>query len=254
MKFIIIRKRVIKIVVALILICVLLALSIDGKDSASVYFGMTTRRVPIYSVDTDEKKVAITFDSAWGADKTQSILDTLEDYNCKATFFLVGFWVEDYPEQAKAIAESGCEIGTHSNTHADFTTLSKSQMEQELTTSMEIIQKTCGVTPTLFRSPYGAYNNTSIEVAESLGLTTIQWDVDSLDWKGLSAMEICTRILDRVQNGSIILNHNNADYVLDALPLVLDRLIKKGYTITTVSDLIYDGEYTIDHMGIQHKK
>ncbi len=253
MKFVIIKKRVIKIALALIIVAVLLAISFEGKDSASVFFGLTTRKVPIYSVDTEEKKVAITFDSAWGADKTQGILDTLEKFDAKATFFLVGFWVEDYPEMAKAIADSGNEIGTHSNTHPDFTTLSRAQMQQELVTSMDIIRSTCGVTPTLFRAPYGAYNNTMIDLCGELNLVPIQWDVDSLDWQGKEASEIVARITSKVGNGSIILNHNNADHVLDALPLVLDSLKMQGYTITTVSDLIYHDNYTIDHLGIQHK-
>ena len=252
MKFLIFKKKNLKYLFIVALTLILLAINVNG-NSAQVYFGIAPRLVPIYRVDTEEKKVAITFDSAWGADKTLDIIKTLNEYNAKATFFLVGFWVEKYPEMVSALKDNGIEIGTHSNTHPDFAKLSKEQMELELSTSMELISNITGKKPTLFRAPYGSYNNDVINTASSLGLTTIQWDVDTLDWKGLSAMDICNRVLNNVQEGSIILCHNNADHILEALPLILDRLYKKGYTVTSVGDLIYDSDYTIDNLGIQHK-
>lgn len=231
---------------------VLLALNINGT-SAQVYFGIAPRLVPIYSVDTLEKKVAITFDSAWGADKTLKIIEILKEYDVDATFFLVGFWVEEYPDMVKALYDAGIEIGTHSNTHADFANLSEEQMRLELTTSMNLINDAVGVTPTLFRAPYGSYNNTVINTASSLGLKTIQWDVDTLDWKGLSGVDICNRVLNNVKDGSIILCHNNSDHILDALPLMLERLKMKGYEVTSVGNLIYQENYTVDNLGIQHE-
>lgn len=231
---------------------VLLALNINGT-SAQVYFGIAPRLVPIYSVDTLEKKVAITFDSAWGADKTLKIIEILKEYDVDATFFLVGFWVEEYPDMVKALYDAGIEIGTHSNTHADFANLSEEQMRLELTTSMNLINDAVGITPTLFRAPYGSYNNTVINTASSLGLKTIQWDVDTLDWKGLSGVDICNRVLNNVKDGSIILCHNNSDHILDALPLMLERLKMKGYEVTSVGNLIYQENYTVDNLGIQHQ-
>lgn len=254
MKFVIFKKKQILLTIILIATIVLLSVGVGGTSAAGVYFGYTTRRVPIYNVATEEKKVAITFDSAWGADKTLKILENLKEYEANATFFLVGFWVEEYPEMVKAIHEQGVEIGTHSNTHPDFTTLSKAQMEQELSASMDLIKNITGDDVKLFRSPYGAYNNASIEVAENLGLTTIQWDVDTLDWKGISGTEITNRVLSKVQNGSIILCHNNSDHILDALPLLLSSLKNKGYTITSVGDLILKDNYYIDHAGVQRQK
>lgn len=252
MKFLCIKKKHIKYVLIVILTAVLLTLNING-NSAQVYFGVAPRLVPIYSVDTDEKKVAITFDSAWGADKTLKIIETLKEYNVEATFFLVGFWVEKYPEMVTAIQEANIEIGTHSNTHPDFVKLSKEQMVKELTTSNKLISDITNVTPTLFRAPYGSYNNTVLNVATELNLKTIQWDVDTLDWKGLSGIEICNRVLNNVKNGSIILCHNNSDHILDALPLILDRLKMKGYTVISVGNLIYQNDYSVDNLGIQHQ-
>ena len=253
MKFLVVYKKYIRIVLIALLCIVLLSISYDGGTSASIYFGYAPRLVPIYSVDTEEKRVAISFDSAWGADKTTRIVDLIKEYNSNATFFLVGFWAEDYPDMVKYIMDNGLEIGTHSNTHPDFTTLSEDQMRLELETSIESIKKTTNKEIELFRAPFGAYNNTMLNLTESMGLKTIQWDVDTLDWKGLSGMEICERVMSKVKNGSIILCHNNSDHILDALPLLLERLKNAGYTVGSVGELIYHENYFIDNLGIQHK-
>lgn len=255
MRFIVMKSKTITYAVLVLLTAVLLTINFSGSTAAAVYFGIAPRKVPIYSVDTEQKQVAITFDSAWGADKTLKILETLKEYNVNATFFLVGFWVEEYPDMVKAIMDQGVEIGTHSNTHPDFVKLGNAaDMKSELETSMKLITNITNKPVELFRSPYGAYNNTSITVAEELGLKTIQWDVDTLDWKGLSGMEITNRVLNKVKNGSIILCHNNSDHILDALPIMLERLRLQGYKVTSVGELIYHDNYTVDNLGIQRKK
>ena len=124
MKFVIIKKRGFLLCVVAIISMLLLSSPVGGGASASVFFGNAPRLVPIYSVETEEKKVAISFDTAWGADKTEGILKILEQYKVNATFFMVGFWVEKYPDMVKAIDNQGIEIGTHSNTHPDFVKLS----------------------------------------------------------------------------------------------------------------------------------
>jgi len=253
MHFCVIKSRTIKIAVAVLLVAVLLSLSFNGTTSAQVYFGYSTRKVPIYNVDTQEKQVAISFDAAWGADKTQGIIDILKEFNVSATFFLVGFWVDDYSDMVKTIDDAGLEIGTHSNTHPDMVKLSKSTMKSELETSIAKIKAITGKEIKLFRAPFGSYNNDLLDVADSLNLKTIQWDVDSLDWKGLSASEICNRVISRVKNGSIILMHNNSDHVLDGLRLILNHLKVQGYKVTGISDLVYDSDYSIDRNGVQHK-
>ncbi len=253
MRFCVIKSKTIKIVVAMVLVMIALSLSINGATSAEVYFGYSTRKVPIYNVETEEKQVAISFDAAWGADKTQGILDILKEFDCTATFFLVGFWVDDYTDMVRAIDSAGMEIGTHSNTHPDMVKLDKATMKIELETCISKIKSVTGKEVELFRAPFGSYNNDLIDVAESLNLKTIQWDVDSLDWKGLSANEISQRVLSRVKNGSIILMHNNSDNVLDGLRLILNRLKVQGYKVTSVGELVYSENYTVDRNGIQHK-
>lgn len=233
---------------------VLLSFNMYGMPAASVFFGYAPRLVPIYSVATDEKKVAISFDSAWGADKTERIVEILKEHSVNATFFLVGFWVEKYPEMVKMLQENGIEIGTHSNTHPDFTKLSSEQIRLELETSINSIKAITNEEVKLFRAPFGAYNNNLLTITEEMGIKTIQWDVDTLDWKGLSGLQICERVMARVKNGSIILCHNNADHILDALPAMLVALKNAGYEVTSIGNLIYDSDYTIDNNGTQHKR
>lgn len=253
MPFCVIKSRTIKIILAMLAVVVVLGISFEGSASASVWFGSSSRLVPIYCVDTEEKQVAISFDAAWGADKTQEIIDILDEYNCTATFFLVGFWVDKYPEMVKAIDDAGLEIGTHSNTHPDMVKLDKSTIEQELSLSMKKITDITGKDVKVFRPPFGSYNNTLLNVCSSLGLKAIQWDVDTLDWKGISAGEVTKRVMNRAKNGSIILMHNNADYVAQSLRLTLDYLTNAGYKVTSVGELVYENDYHIDANGVQHK-
>lgn len=252
MPFCVIKSRTIKIFLAMVVVAVLLAVSFEGGAAAQVWFGYSTRLVPVYRVDTQEKQVAISFDAAWGADKTKQIMQVLEEYNAGATFFLVGFWVDKYPEMVKAIDEAGFEIGTHSNTHPDMAKISQENIAKELEISSEKIKAITGKEVSLFRPPYGSYNNDLINACSQRNLIPIQWDVDSLDWKGLSAVDITSRVVDKVQNGSIILMHNNADNVVDAVKMVLERLINEGYKVTSVGDLVYHSDYTIDRNGVQH--
>lgn len=252
MHFCVIKSRTIKIFTIMLLVVVLLALSINGTTSAQVFFGYAPRKVPIYSVATEEKQVAISFDAAWGADKTEEILEILDEFDVNATFFLVGFWVDDYTDMVKKIDEAGCEIGTHSNTHKDMVKLDKESVKEELTTSIEKIKAVTNKEVTLFRAPFGSYNNQLLDTAEELGLKTIQWDIDTLDWKGLSASEINNRVLSKVQNGSIILMHNNSDNVLDGLRLILTTLKNKSYKVGSIGELIYQDNYTVDRNGVQH--
>ena len=254
MPFCVIKSKTIKLFLVMAMVVVLLAISYEGGASALVWLGNSSRLVPVYRVECEEKQVAISFDAAWGADKTQEIIDVLKEYNCGGTFFLVGFWVDKYPDMVKAIDEAGLEIGTHSNTHPDMAKLSESTIRSELETSVNKITNITGKPVEVFRPPYGSYNNTLIKTCESLNLIPIQWDVDTLDWKGLTAGEVTKRVMDKTQNGSIILMHNNADHVIDSLRLTLDYLTRSGYKVTSVGNLIYKQDYTIDANGIQHKK
>ena len=253
--FIVIKKHQIIFSLLMIFTIVMLSLQNNGTAYASVFFNVQpSRLVPVYQVETLENKVAISFDAAWGADKTEQIMEVLKEYNANATFFLVGFWVDKYSEVTKKIALNGFEIGSHSTSHLDMAKIGESEVREDLEQSIETIKTVSGVTPTVFRPPYGSYNNTLISVASSLGLTSVQWSIDTLDWKGLSAHEIVNRVDAKVTNGSIILCHNNADNVVEATKLIMVLLQQKNLKCVSVSELLLDGETYVDNLGIQRKK
>lgn len=239
-------------ILALVLATVAVALCAFGtKEVKTVVSGYAARKVPVYYVDTSEKKIAITFDAAWGADKTAQIVDILKEKGIRATFFLVGFWVEDYPDMVRLVDDAGMEIGTHSNTHPKMSGLSEKQIREELETSINLIKNITHKEIKLFRPPFGDYNDRLISVCESMNLQAIQWDVDSLDWKGIGAGEILSRVSKGVRNGSIILCHNNSDHIVDALPTLIDSLKERGYEFVAVGDLLLKSPYVVDNNGMQ---
>ena len=215
-----------------------------------------TRQLPIYSVDRGEQKlVSISFDAAWGNEDTQQLIDILARYQVPATFFVVGQWVDKYPESVKALHNAGHEVMNHSDTHPHLPQLSVEQVGAELNACSDKIQAVTGVRPTLIRPPFGDYDDASVNAIRSLGMEPIQWDVDSLDWKGIAAPEITKRVTGKVRPGSIVLFHNAAEHTPEALPGILEALLKEGYTFVPISQLILPGEYgtdyTIDHTGRQ---
>lgn len=205
---------------------------------------------PIYCVETERRVVSLTFDAAWGSDKTLAILDILDEYNVKATFFLVGFWIRANPELVREIARRGHEIGTHSMTHPEMSKLSYEKMLYELNESAKMITDLTGDKVEVFRPPFGDYNNELIRACGEAKLYAIQWDVDSLDWKGLSAAQIASRC-QKAAKGSIILFHNNSDNIVQALPVVIVALRTKGLGFAPVGELIYRDNYVIDNSGRQ---
>ncbi len=216
---------------------------------AVVGVSATTRVLPIYCVQRDNKCVSLTFDAAWGNEDTQTLIDILGKYNVKATFFVVGDWVERYPESVRALAEAGHEVMNHSDDHAHFSRLTAQEIKDNVTACSDRLEAVTGVRPTLFRCPYGEYDDHVVQAVTDLGMYTIQWDVDSLDWKDLSAQEITRRVKDKVQPGSIVLFHNAAKHTPEALAGIVEYLLGEGYSVVPVSELLLKGEYTIDHTG-----
>ena len=238
----------------LIVLCVALVflayITVKTTGNIAAVFA-PTRELPIYSVETSEKKIAISFDAAWGNEYTNYILDTLDKYNVKSTFFLVGFWVDKYPEDVKEIAERGHDVGNHSTTHPNMTELSQEKMIEEISVTGEKIENLTGKRPTLFRPPFGDYNDIVIRTCRENGYYTIQWDVDSLDWKELGVQSVVDKVTRNVKNGSIVLFHNNAKYIREYLPLVIERLQENGYEIVPISELIYKENFMMDNTGRQ---
>ena len=218
---------------------------------AAVGASSSARQLPIYCVQRDQKLVSISFDAAWGNEDTQQLIDILSQYKVPATFFVVGEWVDKYPESVKALHDAGHEVMNHSNTHAHYPQLSADQVVADLNACNDKIEAVTGVRPTLVRLPYGDYDDSSVNAVRSIGMEPIQWDVDSLDWKDLAAGEITQRVTSKVQPGSIVLFHNAALHTPEALPTIIQTLLQEGYTFVPISQIILTGEYTIDHTGRQ---
>lgn len=213
------------------------------------------RDLPIYSVDCLEKKIAITFDCAWGSDDIPDILDTLERHQVKASFFMVGTWAEKFPDAVKMIAEGGHDIANHSYSHAKMGSINKGRIKDEILKCGMVLEKISGKEVNLFRPPYGEYNNNVIRGARELNYYTIQWDVDSLDWKpGIAPEEIYNRINKGVKKGSILLFHNDTPHTANIISDIIVNLKNEGYDFVAVSELIIKEEYYIDHTGRQIKK
>ena len=249
--FFVVRKKSLVLCISAILIICLIAVVI-ANDSVVTAFS-SNKELPIYEVETEQNVVALSFDAAWGADKTREIMNILEKYGVKGNFFLVGFWIDEYPDLVKEIATRGHLIGNHSENHKHMNDLSKNDKNKEISSVNQKIKNLTGITPTYFRAPYGEYNNALIKEVTALNMQAIQWSIDSLDWKGLSGGEIATRIVNRVKNGSIILCHNNSDHILEALPLILTALENKNLKAVRLDEFVYQDNYTIDHTGKQIK-
>jgi len=235
-----------------VLIAIVSIIATVGQKVNVVEVFSASRELPIYSVDCYEKKAAITFDCAWGADDIPDILNTLKKENIKATFFLVGQWAEKYPEAVKMIFDDGHDIGNHSYSHFRMGTLNEEKIEEEIIKCSEAIKNLTGSSIDLFRAPYGDYNNTVIRTAKKLGYFTIQWNIDSLDWKpGINKEEIMSRITKKIQPGSIILFHNDTPQTAKILPEIINTLKGQGYSFEPVSSLIMRENYSIDHEGRQ---
>ncbi len=240
-------------IMALVLAACMMGYAVLYPATAGAY--ATDRPLPIYCVETDQKTCSISFDAAWGNEDTQTLIDILEKYQVKATFFVVGDWVEKYPESVKALADAGHEVMSHSSHHDHFNSLTTQQIQEDLAACNEKIQAVTGVSPTLIRCPYGEYDDHVITAIRDYGMEPIQWNIDSLDWKGISGSEIAQRVTSRIEPGSIILFHNAAKHTPEALPTILETLLSQGYTVVPISKLIIHGscgqDYTIDHTGRQ---
>ena len=190
---------------------------------------------------------------AWSADDIDTILDTLTKNNVHITFFMVGEWVDKYPEAVKKIYEAGHEIGSHSNTHPHVNNLSAEKNLEEINLSVNKIEKITGQKTNLYRAPYGEYNDTVIQTAQENRYFIIQWNLDTLDYEGLAGDEMWARIENKLDKGSIILSHNGTKHTADSLDMLIKNIKSSGYEITTVSDLIYKENYSINNNGTQMK-
>lgn len=243
----------VSVVTVILLFCIASSINTTG-NTIQTSSNVNQKLLPIYNVQTEEKKVAFTMNCAWNADDIDSILETLNNNNTKITFFMVGDWIEKYPEAVKKIYESGNEIASHSDTHPHVNNLSYDENIEEIEKSNDKIEKATGSRTKIYRAPYGEYNNTVIKAAQDKGYFCIQWNLDTLDYTGLTGSEMWNRLDSKLKAGDIILSHNGTKHTADSLDMLIKNIKSKGFEVVKVSELIYKENYTINNNGTQMKK
>ena len=250
MKYIVLKKRNLTIASAAILVSVVLIIL-----SATLMSASKIRYLPIYSVDRSDNLVSLTFDAAWSADDTDDIIQLLDRYDVKATFFCVGTWVEANPDAVKKLHDAGHEIMNHSDKHPHITGISEAKFIEDTLACNERIKAITGIEPTLYRGPYGEYDNETVAAIEKLGMYHIQWSADTVDWKPENdSKKQIENVMKRLESGGIILMHNGTEHTVETLAGLLEGIKDMGYKIVPVSKLIYKDGYTIDQSGKQRKK
>lgn len=190
-----------------------------------------------------------------GAEDFDSMMETLDKHNVKATFFMTGGFVSDNPECVKTLVEKGHEPGNHSEHHYDMATITAGEMKTEIMDVHKKVKELTGKDMKVFRPPYGSYNNELIDTVYGCDYYPIQWDVDSLDWKNYGMQNIIDTVCNHksLDCGSIILCHLGAKYTSQALDEMLTKLQDMGYEIVPVSKLIMTEGYHMDANGMQIK-
>ncbi len=212
------------------------------KDSIPVFSSTSSEPKAIYSVNTQNKQIALTFDISWGEKRPEPILDILDQsgLNGKVTFFLSSPWSESHPEIVQRIVESGYEIGSHGHKHVNYSKLPDEEIEAQIKKAHEILTKLTNQEPKLIRTPNGDFDGRVLKIANRLGYTVIQWDTDSFDWTNPGVDEIVKRVSEKVHPGDIILMHASDTCLQthEALPILIKHLKQEGYTFVTISELI----------------
>ena len=189
----------------------------------------------------DKKLIALTFDDGPHPKETNQVLDVLKKYNIKATFFIAGKHANWYPKALVRASKEGHEIGNHTFNHPDISNLTKSQLEEEILKCEDILIKLTGKKPTLFRPPYGSYKQEELAlIAKKLKYKIVLWtSVDARDWENPGAKVIVNKIINNVKNGDIILLHDYAtNNTVEALDMLIPKMIEKGFKFVTVSEII----------------
>lgn len=208
----------------------------------------------IYSVSTDKKVVALTFDISWGEKRTEPILNVLKEKGVKqATFFLSSPWSQAHPDIVKKIVDAGYEIGSHGHKHDNYSKLSDEEIRKQITTAHSILTEVTGKQPNLIRLPNGDFDKRVLRIAEELNYKVIQWDTDSLDWMNIGTDKIINRVVSRTHPGDIILLHasDSVKQTHEALPVIIDQLRTQGYEFVSVSQLLAQTE--VNGKSVQDK-
>lgn len=228
-----------------IALAIVFAAAIIYSEQSNVSVFSNSEPSAIYSVQTEKKVIALTFDISWGEKRTEPILKILKEKNVNdATFFLSSPWSKSHPEIVEQIKKDGFEIGSHGNKHDNYSTLSDEEIRKQITTAHGILTELIGKEPNLIRLPNGDFDKRVLRIANDLGYSVIQWDTDSQDWLNKGVDTIINRVVTKAHPGDIVLLHasDSSQQTHEALPVIIDQLRAKGYEFVTVSELIKQTE------------
>jgi len=253
MKFMLILngKRIKQIVVVFIAFLFTIGLVYSEQENISVFSNGGPRA--IYSVKTEKKQVALTFDISWGEERPEPIINILDQKGLKGkvTFFLSSPWSQEHKELVQRLVKSGYEIGNHGHKHVNYSELTDEEIENQIRKAESILKDITKQKPTLIRTPNGDFDNRVLKIADHLGYTVIQWDTDSRDWMNPGVNQIVDRVLQRTHAGDIILMHasDSSKQTHEALPIIIDKLKQQGYEFVTVSQLVSNAK--VDSVEIE---
>lgn len=226
---------------AIIFIAIMFAAGIVYAENKNITVFSQSEPSAIYSVKTDKKVIALTFDISWGDTRAEPILQVLEEKGVKnATFFLSSPWSQQHPDIVKKIVDLGFEIGSHGHKHDNYSSLDDTEIRKQIQTAHHILTEVTGQVPRLIRLPNGDFDKRVLRIAESLNYKVIQWDTDSLDWMNIGVDNIVNRVVTKAHPGDIVLMHasDSCKQTHLALPIIIDQLREKGYEFVTVSELL----------------
>ena len=229
-------------------VCMFLVCSSVIMPGVKTVFRSGSRNLPLYSVERNDNAISLTFNCAWGGEDIENILQSLDKHNVKSTFFIVGEWAEKYPEQLKAIASAGHELGGHSYDHKDYQSLSKEEIKNDIHKTADAVERACGTSINLIRVPSGSYNSDVISAIEEEGYIAVQWSVDSIDYGDADCEGIFARATSKTKAGDIILMHTGTKNTAVALPRILDSL-SGNFEFLTVSELMYKDGFVVGNDG-----
>ncbi|NEW09624.1 polysaccharide deacetylase family sporulation protein PdaB [Paenibacillus sp. SYP-B3998] len=228
-----------------IAVAIVFAAAIVYSEQRNISVFSTGEPAAIYSVQTEKKVIALTFDISWGDKRTEPILKVLKEKGVKgATFFLSSPWSKSHPEIVDHIKKDGFEIGSHGNKHDNYSTFNEDEIRKQISTAHGILTELVGKEPNLIRMPNGDFDKRVLRIAGELGYSVVQWDTDSLDWMNIGVDKIIDRVVTKAHPGDIVLMHasDSCQQTHEALPVIIDQLRAKGYEFVTVSELIKQTE------------
>lgn len=221
---------------------------------SSIDTGAENVKLPIYNVKRTDNKISITFDCAWANSNTDELISILSEADVKATFFVTGEFADKYADDIKKLSDAGHEIANHSDKHPHIKGMNVNDLIADTKECSRKIKMITGNAPTLYRAPYGEYDDKAITTLFGMGLSVIQWNKDSIDWDKPTPEIIIERTTKNISGGSILLFHNDLENTAQALPTVLKSLKEQGFEFCTVSELLLEGDYTIDPNGMMIPK